>query len=203
MAPPLKSVAVIYHRSLKFTHPFFFFEEESLATTLVKSNTPSILLCLSIGVSWSLSDLPPPPYLLPLAQGPVLPQQQADLGARLHCSAASPLEGVMRLRKNLRMQQSVNDEERLGSKVVEEGKQLSGRGLHSSCLEFDLPKCSSTRTVRDQSLLFCVASKHVNLIDSQQCGLWRTLYLERSFFSRTMKVLCFQPDLRQLHLALR
>lgn len=42
-----------------------------------------------------------------------------------------------------------------------------------------------------------------NLIDSQQSGLWKNLYLERSFFSRKMKVLCFQPDLRQLHLALR
>lgn len=40
----------------------------------------------------------PPSYLLPPAQGPVLPQQQADLGSRLHSSAASPLDGVMRLR---------------------------------------------------------------------------------------------------------
>lgn len=85
---------------------------------------------------------------------------------------------------------------------MEEGKQLSGRGLHSSSLEFDLPKCSSTHTVRDQSLLFCVASKNVNLIDSQQSGLWKTLWKDL-FFSRTMKVLCFQHDLRQLHLALR
>lgn len=75
---------------------------ESLLTSEVKSNTPSILFCLSVSVSWSLSDLPAP-YLLPLAEGPVLPQQQADLGARRHCSVASPLEGVMRLRTNLQM----------------------------------------------------------------------------------------------------
>lgn len=73
------------------------------------------------------------------------------------------------------MQQSVSDEQRLGSKVVEEGKQLSGRGLRSSSLEFDLPKCSRIHTVHDQSLLFCVASKHINFVDSQQSGLWKSL----------------------------
>lgn len=30
MAPPPKSVAVIYYRSLKFTHPFFFFDPREI-----------------------------------------------------------------------------------------------------------------------------------------------------------------------------
>lgn len=38
-----------------------------------------------------------PEYLLSTTQSPVLPQQKADLGAGLHGSEASPLEGVMRL----------------------------------------------------------------------------------------------------------
>lgn len=36
-------------------------------------------------------------YLLSLAESPVFPQQQADLRARLHRSAAQPLDGVIRL----------------------------------------------------------------------------------------------------------